>query len=676
MRELVFVFWGYVMKRLTEMEVVRYFEQAIHDRQICVHYQPQYNHSTGRLVGAEALMRWNHPEYGPQSPADFIPAMEKYELIYRADLYVFKEICRFQSNCPSADRIPISFNVSRHDLLEHDYVDELEAIRKEYNVPVQYLRVEITESSADGGFDLVATAINRFHEAGYIVEMDDFGSGYSSLGILKSLPVDVLKLDLSFLSGEGSGGQGGIILNSVIQMAKWLETQTIAEGVETVEQADFLKSVGCNYVQGYLYSKPIPEEEMSRLLSTVDSEKTEPMLKFVRGLKAKRFWNPDSMETFFFNSFTGPAAVFSYEDGDMEMLRVNEKYVRELGMNLTETEILAANPLDTLNPANRKIYLATVKKAIASGEEESCETWRSIHSGCCGEEKICIRSHIRVIGKAENQAIIYAGIHNVTCEKRQFEELAESERRFRFASEQANIYAWEYTVDTKEMRPCFRCIRDLGFPHLVRNYPEPAIKAGIIPPDYADMYRDWHKQIAAGAKKLEAIIPMTVGRVPFHVRYTTVFDETGKPLKAYGSATMVNDEKLWNDCRVYTHIAHALARGYTDLYYVNMDTDEYIEYHTDDTHCVLSEAKRGTEFFRDRRRDAEQNVYPEDRAAYVTAMDRPFLMETLRENKLFKLTYRKLKGGAPFYVLMHISRMEDDDRFLVIAVKDIDAMMN
>jgi hypothetical protein len=459
-------------------------------------------------------------------------------------------------------------------------------------------------------------------------------------------------------------------------MAKWLETQTIAEGVETVEQADFLKSVGCNYVQGYLYSKPIPEEEMSRLLSTVDSEKTEPMLKFVRGLKAKRFWDPDSMETFFFNSFTGPAAVFSYEDGDMEMLRVNEKYVRELGMNLTETEILAANPLDTLNPANRKIYLATVKKAIASGEEESCETWRSIHSGCCGEEKICIRSHIRVIGKAENQAIIYAGIHNVTCEKRQFEELAESERRFRFASEQANIYAWEYTVDTKEMRPCFRCIRDLGFPHLVRNYPEPAIKAGIIPPDYADMYRDWHKQIAAGAKKLEAIIPMTVGRVPFHVRYTTVFDETGKPLKAYGSATMVNDEKLWNDCRVYTHIAHALARGYTDLYYVNMDTDEYIEYHTDDTHCVLSEAKRGTEFFRDRRRDAEQNVYPEDRAAYVTAMDRPFLMETLRENKLFKLTYRKLKGGAPFYVLMHISRMEDDDRFLVIAVKDIDAMMN
>ena len=663
------------MKRMTEMEVVRFFEQAISEGQISVHYQPQYNHSTGRLVGAEGLMRWNHPEFGPQSPGDFIPAMEKYELINRADLYVFEQICRFQSNCPASVRIPISFNVSRHDLVDCDYVKELETIRKEYNVPVKYLRVEITESSTDGGIELVATAINRFHEAGYLVEMDDFGSGYSSLGILKNLPVDVIKLDLSFLAGEGSGGEGGIILNSVIQMAKWLETQTIAEGVETVEQADFLKSVGCNYVQGYLYSKPIPEEEMSRLLAAGESETTAPMLTFVRGLKAKRFWDPNSLETFLFNTFVGAATIFSYEDGDVQLLRVNEKYVRELGMNLTEKEILASNPLDALDPANRKIYLNAIKRAIKSCEVEHCDTWRMLQSGCCGEERICIRSSIRVIGKAENQAIIFANIQNITNEKKQYEELADSERRFRYASEQANVYAWEYTVDTKEMRPCFRCMRDLGLPPLVRNYPEPAIEAGIFPPDYADMYRDWHKQIAAGAKKLEAIIPLTVGRVPFHVRYTTVFDENGKPLKAYGSATLVSDEKIWNDCKVYTHIAHALARGYTDLYYVSMETDEYIEYHTDDKRGVLNEARRGMDFFKDREGDAKLNVYPEDQAAFLKAMNRQFLTEALDENKLFKLTYRKIKNGVPFYVLMNVSRMEDDERFIVIAVKDIDAMM-
>ena len=527
------------MRPMTDEEIIRFFEKAIVEGQIFVYYQPQYNHSTGRIVGAEGLMRWRHPEFGLQYPVNFIPVLEKYGLIHRADLHVFEHICRFQSSCPPSVRIPISFNVSRHDLFGHDYVNELEEIRKKYDVPVKYLRAEITESSAIGGIDLFITAIRQFHEAGYLVAMDDFGSGYSSLSVLKDLPVDILKFDLQFLGGEGLGGRGGIILNSAIQMAKWLETRVIAEGVETIEQADFLKSVGCNYVQGYLYAKPMPEEEMRKLLETDSFETTVPTLTFIRGLKAQRFWDPDSLETVIFNSFIGAAAIFSYEDGNIEILRVNEKCVKEFGMNLTETEILAANPLDTMNPANRKIYINTVKTAIEFGEEESCETWRTIQSGCCGEEKICIRSSMRVIGKAGNQAIIYAIIRNITDEKRRYEELSSSERRFRFASEQANVYAWEYTVDTKEMRPCFRCMRDLGLPAVVRNYPEPAIKAGIFPPDYADMYRDWHKQIAAGAKQLEAIIPLTVGRIPFHVRYTTEFDENGKPLKAYGSATMV-----------------------------------------------------------------------------------------------------------------------------------------
>ena len=107
------------------------------------------------------------------------------------------------------------------------------------------------------------------------------------------------------------------------------------------------------------------------------------------------------------------------------------------------------------------------------------------------------------------------------------------------AADQANVYAWEYTIATKEMRPCFRCMRDLGLPSLIENYPEPVIESGLFQPDYADEYRDWHRRIAEGEKSIEGIMPLTVGRVPFHVRYTTEFDENGRPLKAYGSATMV-----------------------------------------------------------------------------------------------------------------------------------------
>ena len=132
-------------------------------------------------------------------------------------------------------------------------------------------------------------------------------------------------------------------------------------------------------------------------------------------------------------------------------------------------------------------------------------------------------------------------VQNVTAEKRHYRDLQDSERRFRFASEHANVYAWEYNIGTREMRPCFRCMRDLGLPALLKNYPEPAIEMGIFPADYADMYRDWHRQLEQGVDHLEAIIPLTPGRVPFHVRYTTEYDENGRPLKAYGSATMVVD---------------------------------------------------------------------------------------------------------------------------------------
>jgi len=134
-------------------------------------------------------------------------------------------------------------------------------------------------------------------------------------------------------------------------------------------------------------------------------------------------------------------------------------------------------------------------------------------------------------------------IHNVTNDMKHYMELQESERRFMMASEQVNIYYWEYNVVTKEMHPCFRCMRDLGLPRILTNYPESAFELGVFPPEVHDMYRDWHRQIEQGVKELEAIIPLTEQRVPFKVRYTTEYDRSGNPVKAYGSATMVTEGK-------------------------------------------------------------------------------------------------------------------------------------
>ena len=531
-------------RRMSEQELLDSLDIALRDNHIYPCYQPQINHSSGRMVGAEALMRWKNPDCGMQYPSDFIPLRERNDLLYLADIHIFKMVCIFLRKCidEGLPLMPISVNMSRYDIYRHEYVDEIEMLRVQYAVPVKYLRIEITESSAIGGMELMKDVISRLHKLGYIVEMDDFGSGYSSLNILKDLNVDIIKLDMKFLSGE-VGNRGGIILNSVVQMARWLGTPVITEGVETMEQAEYMKSLGCNYIQGYLYAKPLEEKDFIEKIGQVEHEAITPALEFIKAVDAGRFWDPSSMDTLIFNNLVGAAAIFTYKDGEMEVLRVNKKYLRELGMNMTEKETVAIRPWEYFDAKNRQIFDSAVRRAIESREEESCETWRNICSKSCGNDKICVCTEMRVIGSAGEQHLIYALVHNITNEKKLFNEVFSSERRFRFASEQANVYAWEYTVATKQMRPCFRCMRDLNLPPLLENYPEPAIEAGIFPQDYADMYRDWHRQIAAGVPHLEAVIPLTVGRIPFHVRYTTEFDENGRPLKAYGSATLVVEEQ-------------------------------------------------------------------------------------------------------------------------------------
>ena len=189
---------------MNKNELLANAEKAFEEKQFCVYYQPQYNYMSGRIVGAEALVRWIHPEYGMQSPGDFIPVFEENGLITRLDLYVFEEICSFISRCRGTKikTVPISFNVSRYDVISGDFIERIEEIRKKYDIPVTNLRAEITESSMIGGNDHMVKIVHKFQSLVYVVEMDDFGSGYSSLNVLKDIEVDIIKLDMAFMRGN------------------------------------------------------------------------------------------------------------------------------------------------------------------------------------------------------------------------------------------------------------------------------------------------------------------------------------------------------------------------------------------------------------------------------------------------------------------------------------------
>lgn len=523
---------------LGEQEITGMMNSALEEKQFVPYYQPQYSHNDGSIVGAEALVRWVHPKRGIISPGKFVPIFEKNGFITKIDIYMFEQVCVFIRETLDREQpiVPISVNISRRDIFQTDLAETLESIRVKHNVPVDLIRIEVTESAIADVTSHFKDFIDKMHGYGYIIEMDDFGSAYSSLNALKNIDIDILKLDMKFLSDEGDNKRGGIILSSVIRMAKWLGFPVIVEGVEQPEQADYVLSVGCSYIQGYLYSKPVPQSEFTKMLNESEHSAIVPPMKLLEPMNAGNFWDPGSLDTIIFSNYVGAAAIFEYKkSGGFEILRVNKKYAKEIDPNFSPEDVINMNLGDMLDDENKIIFHKMVKRAISSQSDEKCETWRTVGNG----KRVCIRSSVRLIGKSSDSYLFYSIIRNVTAEKTAKQEIIRREKMFIAASEQLNIYYWEYNLVTKELIPSYRCIRDLGLPKVIRDYPESAIKMGFCSPEDADLFRNIHKRVENGERNIQVDIPLTPKHIMCTVRYTTEFDKDGKPVKAYGSAVPI-----------------------------------------------------------------------------------------------------------------------------------------
>lgn len=253
---------------LHEQEIIGEMESALRNKQFKVLLQPQYNYTTGNIVGAETLVRWYHPEKGIIMPKSFIPIFEKNGFVVQLDQYIWEYACQLLHKWSKEDSclksLPLSVNISRIDFYRMDLCATMNRLVEKYELDPKMLRLEVTESACMGNPEHMINIIEELQSNGFIVEMDDFGSGYSSLNILKSMPVNVLKLDMKFLSGEGDYKKGCSILRSIVHMAKEIDLSIIAEGVETREQADFLSDIGCEIMQGYYYSYPLRVYEYER----------------------------------------------------------------------------------------------------------------------------------------------------------------------------------------------------------------------------------------------------------------------------------------------------------------------------------------------------------------------------------------------------------------------------
>lgn len=320
---------------LNEQRIIETMERALEECQFQVFYQPKHETISGNIAGAEALVRWNHPEYGFMSPGQFIPLFERNGFIVKLDSFVLEQVCKDiqrwkQDGLPL---VPISVNVSRRDFIESGCIDKQYQIIEKYNIDHSLLHMEVTESLYSENTDLIISQVKRTQEMGFVIEMDDFGAGYSSLGSLSTFPLNVLKLDISFVRNIV---KNEIVIENIIKMAHRMGLLVIAEGAETVEQFKILRTLGCDYIQGYYFSKPLPVKEFEAYLkkSSVLSCGNITLRDFS---KTRTSLSEDMLMAANEVAEGIPGGFFSYHaDGGLELISFNSELIRMYGCSTAE----------------------------------------------------------------------------------------------------------------------------------------------------------------------------------------------------------------------------------------------------------------------------------------------------------------------------------------------------
>ena len=372
--------------------IIGNLDRAIAEKWINVYYQPIVRAVNGRVCDEEALSRWIDPEKGFLSPADFISILEDAHLIYKLDLYVVDQIIEKVTRISSLglNPVPQSVNLSRTDFNECDIVEEITKRMDAAGLDHSLLTIEITESMIASDFEYMKEQVKRFRDLGFQVWMDDFGSGYSSLDVLHDLEFDLIKFDMRFLHKLDDGRNGKIILTDLMRMATTLGLETVCEGVETEEHENFLKEIGCNKLQGYYYTKPLPVERIIDRYANgtqigFESPKESPYFDTLGKINLYDLdWalgNEQNDFDRFYNSI--PMVIMELSDDSVRVIRSNSSY-QEFSARTFERNVgKDFERFDTI-PKQHGIFLSNMIECADTGKrifvDEAFPDGTSVHT--------------------------------------------------------------------------------------------------------------------------------------------------------------------------------------------------------------------------------------------------------------------------------------------------------
>lgn len=526
------------------------FERALRERWIHVYYQPIVRAVNGRICDEEALARWIDPKKGLISPGEFIPCLEDTGEIFKLDLYVLDRILEKIKELQAAGLqvVPQSLNLSRADFDACDIVEEVRSRVDEAGVSRSMITVEITESTVGSNFEFMKNEVKRFQELGFPVWMDDFGSGYSSIDVLQSIKFNLIKFDMSFVKRLDEGTEGKIILTEMMRMAIALGVDTISEGVETLEQARFLREIGCSKLQGFYFSRPLPLEE------AVSKYKTD----FEDGFE-------NSAESGYYEKI-GRVNLY-----DLSVIENKDEIEFHNIFNTLPMSIMEIDDNSIMNVRSNQAYLEFEKRFFRTDESGG----EADGSGAPGE----------VPGEVE------AGFMEMVRE----------------------------------------CCRDVNRAFCDQQMPDGSVIHAVV-------------------------------------RRLTQNPVTGRKAVALAVLSITDP----GEGATFENIARALAADYYLLYYVDLETYDFIEYSSPVGREELVLMHNGKNFFGAARKFLMARVYEEDRLLVTKSITKDTILKGLDEEGAFKIVFRVNKDDKPVHIALKAMRMWNNQRHIILGVSPVE----
>lgn len=533
-----------------EQEITSEMHRALAEKQFRVFIQPKFDLNSFSVIGAEALVRWQHPEKGLVPPIKFVPIFEKNGFITELDMYIFEEVCKELRRLidKGVPVVPISVNLSRADIYKPNLCEFIVEMMAKYQLDYHLIEFEITETSYTQDSEQLIDIVNRLRELGFAISMDDFGTGYSSLNMLSEVPVDLLKIDMRFLKNLNENDvKTTSIIHFIVYMAKWLNLPVIAEGVETLEHVEYLRSVGCFNGQGYFFAKPFPITEYEERISNATFSAPVKSQNYDQLIPVDDLWSSTSCFSHLFNSLACPLTLMELKGDNLELIRANKSFYEEIAPNSQALSSASCHALDVVIPEDRAAVLEGLQKL----DENNNWAEFTIRVQLPGTGTVTWNNaRFSYIQKTYNSKIFIMHVDDITEFKNRELVCDLQDERVNAVLEYTKSAVFDINISDKKIRLNRFVAELLGITQTVISYPSEVTEKEVLPFEQKEQFGAMLEDVFAGREQVEPLLVSHICkdayRVWYELRYKILYVKE-KPMLAVAYLENVTHHVVRNE---------------------------------------------------------------------------------------------------------------------------------